>query len=224
MYKKTIVIFSHGFGVRSGSYGLFTDLIKEFDSLWIESLLTEYCNYNPNTNEVRVKPFSEQAKILQATIDKTIQNNADSDIILIGQSQWSTIISFCNTEKIKKIIMISPFFHTEAKDIVARYTKDPNNIFSMTETSTRKRSDGTTTMIPPSYRKERFNTDVLNLYNKKAIENEIYIFYGLQDQIINFDEYNKVKNIYLMNLDGDHDFSKQYRQPLIDKVKHIVTL
>lgn len=33
MSKKTIVIFSHGFGVRSGSYGLFTDLIKEFDSL-----------------------------------------------------------------------------------------------------------------------------------------------------------------------------------------------
>lgn len=120
--------------------------------------------------------------------------------------------------------MISPFFHTEAKDIIDRYTKDPSNIFSMTDTSTRKRSDGTTTMIPPSYRKERFETDVINLYNKKAIENEVYIFYGLQDQIISFDEYNKVKNIYLMNLDGDHDFSKQYRQPLVDKIKHVVTL
>ncbi len=224
MKKKKIVIFSHWFGIRSGSYGLFTDLIKEFNNLWIESILTEYCDYHPDTNEVRVKPFSEQAIILQNTIDHTARNNPDADIILIGQSQWSTIISLCDTSKIKRIIMISPFFHTEAKDIIDRYTKDPSNIFSMTDTSIRKRSDGTTTMIPPSYREERFEINVINFYNRKAIENEVYIFYGLQDQIISFDEYNKVKNIYLMNLDGDHDFSRQYRQPIIEKIKHVITL
>ncbi len=224
MSKKTIVIFSHGFGVRSGSYWLFIDLIKEFDALWIQSILTEYCDYDEAKNEVRVKPFSEQAKILQTTIDTTIQNNPDSDIILLGQSQWSTIISLCDTSQIKKIIMIAPFFYTNKEDVITRYNLNPGTTIDLENLSYRKRTDGTTTVIPSNHREERFNTNIIDLYNKKAIENELYIFYWLQDQVIKFEQYDEVKNVFIMNLDGDHDFSKQYRLPLIEKVKHIITL
>lgn len=224
MNKKTIVIFSHGFGVRSGSYGLFTDLIKEFDSLWIESLLTEYCNYNPNTNEVRVKPFSEQAIILQHTIDNTVRNDPDADIILLWQSQWSTIISLCDTSQIKKIIMIAPFFYTKKEDVITRYSQNSWTTIDLENLSYRKRADGTTTIIPANHRQERFNTNIIDLYNKKALENQLYIFYWLQDQVMKFEEYEKLKNIFMMNLDWDHDFSKQDRQLIIEKIKHVITL
>lgn len=222
--SKTIIIFSHGFGVRSGSYWLFTDLIKEFDVLWIQSILTEYCDYDEAKNEVRVKPFSEQAKILQTTIDQTRQDNPNADIILIGQSQWSTIISLCDTSLIKKIIIIAPFFYTNKEDVITRYNLNPGTTIDLENLSYRKRTDGTITVIPSNHREERFNTNIIDLYNKKAIENDLYIFYWLQDQVMKFEQYGEIKNAFIMNLDGDHDFSKQYRQPLIDKVKHIITL
>lgn len=222
MSKKTIVIFSHGFGVRSGSYWLFSDLIKEFDVLWIEFILTEYCDYDETKNEVWVKPFSEQAKILQTAIDITRLNNPDSNIILIWQSQWSTIISLCDTSWVNKIIMIAPFFYTNKDDVITRYGQNPWTTIDLENLSYRKRTDGTTTIIPSNYRYERFDIDIIDLYNKKAIENKLYIFYGLQDQVMKFEQYDEIKNTFIMNLDGDHDFNNQNRQPLIDKILSII--
>lgn len=224
MSQQTIVIFSHGFGIRSGTYGLFSQIIKEFDILWIQSILTEYCDYNESTQEVTVKPFSEQVKILQKTIDNTVEKNPEANIILIWQSQGATIISLCNTSKIKKIIMISPFYHTNKEDIEISYNQRVWMLLDFDNISYRPRTDRTTTIITPQYRQERFNTDIVKLYNKKALENDLTIFYWLQDQAMKFEQYDKIKNIFLMNMDGDHDFSKQYRQALIDKIKNIITL
>ncbi len=223
MHKETIIIFSHWFGIRSWSYALFSDLIEIFDNLWIISILTEYCEYNEETHEVFVKPFSEQAAILQKTIDETYQEHPNADIILIGQSQWSTIISLCDTSKIQKIIFIAPFFHTNQEDVIDRYSQSIWTTINLEGLSYRKRSDWTTTIIPANHWKERFETNIIDLYNKKALSNSLYIFYGLQDQVMKFSDYERIKNAFIMNLDGNHDFSNEYRDKLIENIINLIT-
>ena len=66
--KQHIVIFSHGFGVLKDSRGLFTELSDMLSNHGIQSVLFDYNEIRLETNEVVVKPFSEQAKILQNVI------------------------------------------------------------------------------------------------------------------------------------------------------------
>lgn len=73
--------------------------------------------------------------------------------------------------------MIAPFFYTNKEDVITRYNLNPGTTIDLENLSYRKRTDGTTTVIPSNHREERFNTNIIDLYNKKAIENELYIFY-----------------------------------------------
>jgi len=73
--------------------------------------------------------------------------------------------------------MIAPFFYTNKEDVITRYNLNPGTTIDLENLSYRKRTDETTTVIPANHRQERFNTNIIDLYNKKAIENELYIFY-----------------------------------------------
>ena len=218
----TIVIFSHWFGVRKHSGWLFTDIADALQILSIESVLFNYNEYNEETRELFALPFSAQAKILQEIINTTVREHPDKRIIIIWHSQGCIIPCLCDLSSVHALVMLSPFFHTEIKSVIERYTKDPANTFSLTNQSTRKRSDGSTTIIPPEYWRERFDTDITKLYNETATKKNMYIISPLQDEIMDFNEYKKLKNLFILNLDGDHNFSQQRRQPVIGRIKYII--
>lgn len=142
-----------------------------------------------------------------------LKEDSDREIYIIGQSQGSLIPAFCDVSGIKHVIAISSFFHTSMDDVLRRYTKK-GNVVDFAGVSSRKRSDGTTTIIPPEYWTERFNTNVEELYNNLAQKTHLTMVNALQDEIMDFTNLKKIKYARIINTDGDHDFSDEYRKVL----------
>lgn len=223
MSQKHIIIFSHGFGVQKNSGGLFTDISEMLRASDIESVLFDYNEINHDKKEVLVQSFSDQAKILQKVIDDTVANNPDSIIDILGHSQGSVMVALADLKGIRKVISLSPFFHTDIHKILERYEKFPESEINFTGVSRRTRSDGTTTIIPPEYWSERFATDIYALYNKLALTTDLIIVNAGEDQIIDQCNLSKVFNAYIINIHGNHDFTGEDRKKLLEVVKDIVT-
>ncbi len=219
---KNIAIFSHGFWVRYDSKWMFLEIKETLNKLWIDCVLFNYFDLDEESQEITVSSFTQQAALLQQQIDDITKKHPEGRIIIIGHSQWCVIPWLCKLTNVYWLLMLSPFFHTEMKDILNRYTKDPWNTINFTWVSKRKRSDWTTTIIPKSYWKERFDTDIVQLYNTMATQTRMCIIYALQDQVITFKDHHRIKNAYMLNIDGKHDFEKEHRKKLIENIKIIV--
>ena len=127
--QKHFVIFSHGFGVLKDARGLFTELSAMLSSHGIQSVLFDY-DYNEikhGTKEVITKPFSEQAKVLQCVIDETRTKNPDSTIDIIAHSQGTVMIALAKPHGIRRVISMSPFFHTDIDRVTERYKRFPQS-------------------------------------------------------------------------------------------------
>ncbi len=221
--QKHIVIFSHGFGVEKDALGLFTDISQMLSKHNIESIMFDYNDLHKETKEVHVKPFSEQTKILQKIIDKTCEENPDAIIDMIGHSQGSVMIAKANTQQIRKVVSIAPFFHTEMQAVLERHKKLPGSQINLEGVSKRVRSNGTTTIIPASYWSERFSTDVYKLYNELSSKVELTIINAGEDEIMTGLDLLKVFNTHLLNIHGDHDFKKhEDRIRLIKAIEKIL--
>jgi hypothetical protein len=222
--KKHIVIFSHGFGVEKDSLGLFTDISEMLSTFNIESVLFDYNEIIRDTREIIVKPFSEQTKILQSVIDKTIIENPDAIIDVIGHSQGSVMVAQAKLNGIRKVISICPFFHTDIHEVIERHKKFPTSQIDFNGISRRVRSDGTVSVVPAQYWSERFSTDVYKLYNNLALNIDLTIIRAGEDQIMNEPDLLKIFNVYIISIHGNHDFKKtedrkRLLEVLVDKLK-----
>ena len=224
MTRKHIVIFSHGFGVQKDALGLFTDIEKALSPHGIESVMFDYCDYNEETKEIFVPSFSEQTKKLQIVIDETLKNFPDATVDIIGHSQGPIMVALANITGIRKVIAMSPFFHTDIHEITERYKKFPQSEINFSGISRRARSNGTTTVIPSEYWSERFATDVYDLYNKLALITDLTIINAGEDQVMKDKgaDLLKIFNTRIINIHGDHDFSKEYRSDLINLIGGII--
>ena len=213
--RKHIVIFSHGFGVEKDSLGLFTEIAEMLSSYKIESVMFDYNEINRETKEVTVKPFSEQTEILQSVIDKTIKENPNAIIDIIGHSQGSVMVAKVKLNGIRKVISMSPFFHTDIHEVIERHKKFPASQIDFNGISRRVRSDGTVSIVPASYWKERFATDVYELYNNLALNINLTIIRAGEDQIMERPDLLKIFNAYIISIHGNHDFKGGERKKLI---------
>lgn len=221
--KKHIVIFSHWFWVEKDSLWLFTEISEMLSSHNIQSIMFDYNTFSEDHKEVFVKPFSEQAKILQLVIDDTVKNNPNSTIDIIWHSQWSVMVWLCNIDGIRKIISMSPFFHTNIHEVIERHKKFPTSEINFNWISKRIRSDGTITIIPSEYRAERFATDVYDLYNKLALISDLTIIRPGEDQIMKNPDLLNIFNTPIINIHWDHDFKWDNRKWLIKILEKILT-
>ncbi|MDD3284348.1 MAG: hypothetical protein PHZ07_02020 [Patescibacteria group bacterium] len=220
--QKHIIIFSHGFGVLKDDRGLFTELSKGFLQDKIESVMFDYNEIDYDKKEITVKPFSEQAKILQKVINETVKDNPDSIIDIITHSQGAVMVALAKLEGIRSVIILAPFFYTDIHNIMERYTKNSSNEINFSGTSKRLRSDGTTTIIPASYWTERFATDIYKLYNDLALTTDLTIINAGEDEIMDKRDLSKIFNAKIINIHGNHDFSGESRKNLVSFVEDII--
>ena len=174
--------------------------------------------------EVIVKSFSEQTKILQSVIDKTVKENPDAVIDIIGHSQGSVMVAQANLSGIRKVISVCPFFHTDIHEVMERHKKFPTSQINFNGTSRRVRSDGTVSIVPASYWTERFATDVYDLYNNLALNIDLTIVRAGEDQIMHEPDLLKIFNAYMISIHGNHDFKgeedrKRLLEVILDKLK-----
>lgn len=184
--------------------------------------MTKTFNYNrfdDKTKELFALPFSEQAKVLQKEIDNLAKDERIKNIIILGHSQGSFIPTLCtDLSKVSKVIGASPFFQTNIKDLEKRYTKLSGNELDFDNITRRRRTDGSITVIPPEYWVERFKTDVVTLYNSLAKDTQLTLIYATNDSVMDFTNLRGIKNTRIINIDGDHDFSNEYREDLLKTI------
>lgn len=217
--QDTVILFSHGFGVMKDNRGLFSFLSASLESKGFATKMFNYNHFDKKTRELLAIPFSKQANILQKEINKLAKDKRYKSIIILGHSQGSFIPTLCtDLTKVEKVIGASPFFQTKLEDLEKRYTKLSGNELDFYNITRRRRTDGSVTVIPPEYWEERFKTDVVSLYNKLAQEAELTLIYAIDDEVMDFTDLRNIKNTRIINLDGNHDFSNEYREDLLKTI------
>jgi hypothetical protein len=210
------ILFSHGFGVKKDSRGMFTDIAESFPEY--TPVMFDYNMINADTNEVTVEPYSKQAKILESELNEIRRADQGAEITLICHSQGCIIPCLINDHKIEKVILLAP-----PKVLGSNMRRNKN--VEKTEHGEFKipRKDGTTTIVTKEFVEELDKTFPIKLYENLSQLNQIYMVNAKQDEILKDTDFTELKDlIKIYEIDGDHNFTGQYRKGLIKKLKQII--
>jgi Alpha/beta hydrolase len=216
-----IIIYSHGFGVRRDSRGMFTDIAAGLPH--VESILFDYCRVDPN-NDTQVPPLPDQAAMLNAVIGKARAKNPSATIDLICHSQGSTVAGLARPQGVHKIILLAPSADVSAERHAQRLSKRTGKDIT-TATTQLERRDGTTTFLTPAYWNSLNGLDVMQLYNDLAEHAETYAVCANQEDMVDDADFSALSpHICAMCIDGNHNFDDDARPELIKLIKKILTL
>lgn len=215
-----VLVFSHGFGVKRDSWGMFNqvgDLLK--DKYLI--IRFDYNGINIKANATIVYPFSTQAEMLKKTISFIQDKFNPSEINIIAHSMGCFMVGMLPCENINKVILIASPPTSPYKRMIEYFSKRKDTRFNEKGTSKIKRSDGSWTYIYPKFWPEVKRVNPPQIYKEISQITKVYIIRAKQDEVIAGDSYNKIKNIKeikYIELEGNHNFEGSARKPWLDKI------
>lgn len=215
---KHIIIFSHGFGTRKDDRGLLTDIADGFSKT--ESILFDYNGVDETENILTVRLLSEQARMLNDVIEKARIDNPGAIIDVIGHSQGCLVIGIAKPNGIRKTIFVAPSLDKDIEHTINMFKERPGTEINLSGISKLARNDGTVTLVPSEFWVERKQSDPIPLYNELSYKTDLIIINAKQDEILGHSNIEGLDNrIKIMDIDGNHQFSGESRQVLIDKIK-----
>lgn len=215
---KHIIIFSHGFGTRKDDRGLLTDIADGFSKT--QSILFDYNDVDETNNTLTVRLLSEQARMLNDVIEKARIDNQGAIIDVIGHSQGCLVIGIAKPNGIHKTIFIAPSLDKDIEHTINMFKERPGTEINLSSISKLARNDGTVTLVPSEFWVERKQSDPIPLYNELSYKTDLIIINAKQDEILGHSNIEGLDNrIKIMDIDGNHQFSGESRQVLIDKIK-----
>ena len=220
MAKKHFIIFSHGFGVKKDSRGLFTDIASSLKKT--EIVMFDYNTIKEKENKIIVKSFSQQAKILKKVIHNIKKVNQDSIIDIVCHSQGGVIVALAKPLGIRKIIMLAPPFDLNIEKMVNIFESRPGTKINMNGISRLARRDGSTTIVPLKYWVERKKVKPILLYKSLANKTELIIINAKQGDVLSNVSKKGLDNIRIINLNGNHNFDNKDRKKLIEVVAKLL--
>lgn len=219
--NKHIILYSHGFGVRKDDRGLFTDIANSFTD--VDNILFNYNIYDVNQNSLRVSSFTQQSKILAKILKDIINKYPDALIDLICHSQGCIVPAILKPKFIRKTIFLAPpanFLGTEAK--LGQMRSRDGTVIKDGVTYYPRR-DGSTTIIPADYWKSREDIVPITLYNDFSKSTHLTIINAEYDEVLGNTDFSKLnKDIDVLELSANHDFTGDNRQILINTVKGLI--
>ncbi len=218
---KHIVIFSHGFGTRKDDRGLFTAIEKSLEN--IECVLFDYYEINDTENTLTARPLEEQAKMLEEVLLRTREANPEAVIDLVCHSQGSITASLLKPKGIRKTIFITPPFNIDVQRTFNAFKNRPGTEINMSGVSKFARKDGSMTLIPANFWKDRSMSEIVGLFNEVSKETELTIIRAKQDEVLPGEEVVGLnESIKLVDLEGGHNFDGEYRDGLIKEVRSLI--
>lgn len=217
MNKKHIVIFSHGFGVKKDSRGFFPAIASVLEG--VETVMFDYNDLGDKNNQHTVRTYSEQSEILNNVLKETKEKNPNAIIDIISHSQGGIIVGLNKPAGIRKIILLAPPFNTDNNRMIKIFKDRPGTEIDFNGISKLARADGSFTIVKPDYWIERKGVDPLSLYNNLAKQTELIIINAKQDELINKSNISILKNIEIINIDGNHNFDGEDRNDLVKIIK-----
>ncbi len=209
-------MFSHGFGVKKDSRGMFTEIADNFTSY--KPVMFDYNVINPKTNEVTVYSYSKQAKMLKRELDKIYQAEPDAVVTLICHSQGCVIPCLIYDLDVSKAILLAP-------PKILSSNMSQNKAVKRTEHGEFKipRKDGTTTIVTKEFVEELDQTFPLDLYVQLSKNTGTYIIVANQDEILKDTDFSELsEQIKIYKISGNHNFTGQDRKGLIAAIATIL--
>ena len=214
---RQTVIFVQGFGVKSDSKGLFTDLAKCFQSSEITSFIFHLSDYDQFGNSYFL-PLKEQQRRLGDIHDHVLNKFANKPLTIIGHSLGSGVLSSLMPElKAQRYIILAPTMDypgSKIKSGLVKYRQAQIN----GSTISFKRKNGTTSTFSEEY-VNQFDIKFSQIYKQVWSKvNNLKIIIPDQDlsryapDLLDF--FQTFKPTIMSNC--DHNFSDQNRQKLAD--------
>ncbi|MBN2016262.1 alpha/beta fold hydrolase [Candidatus Dojkabacteria bacterium] len=220
-----VVIFSHGFGVKRDSWGMFTqlgDLLK--DKFLVVRF--DYSKIDEGQNATIVPPLSFQAKMLEKVIEHLQEKFNLKEINIVAHSMGCLVVGILSFENVNKIILLASPVTSPYKRMKEHFSKRPETKFNEQGTSKIKRSNGSWTFIGKKFWKDVKGIDPPKLYSTLSEKAEVYFGRAKQDHVITNETYDAIKNIKDLKyeeLDGDHNFADEARQGWLERMVSILS-
>ena len=221
--SKKVVIFSHGFGVKRDSRGMFVELARLLEGDYLV-VLFDFVTIDDQGN-TNVYAFSEQSKKLKSVIGFVKETFVPEEVNIVAHSQGCVITGITFSEVVDKAILLAGPITPFALKMKEHFSNREGTEINEQGVSTLKRSDGKLTFVHSDFWDEAKNVDPSRLYLRLLDVSDVYFIRALQDRLVVDEDYSLIQSDQRMNLielDGSHDFEGENRDPLLNKVVKIL--
>lgn len=213
--SKHTVVYSHGFGVRKDDRGLFTDIANALPNA--EHIMFDYNQINDQTNTLTVSPLQGQVQKLKEQLNKI---GDDTVIDLVAHSQGCIVAALAKPHNVRQILCLAPPDNVDTERLVNFFGNRDGSIIDLNGQSRIPRRDGSTTIIPAAYWQSLKGLNVIRLYNRLPELTKVKFLIANDDEVLGVTNFDKTdERIELIQLDGNHDFTDDSRQYLVDYVR-----
>lgn len=219
MLAPQIVVFSHGFGVRRDSRGMFTDIVAGLPRGW-GYVLFDYDTFDVVTNQQRVVGFAARVQLLEAVIAWTRQQAGVEQLHAIGHSIGTLTLADLVPDNMGAMILLAPPLSLGLK-FAERYIKRPGAEHTG-HTWSIPRTDGTTTLVDDDPLAEIVSVDAEGELAKLGVLQAYSIVIAGADEVLQDEDYTELivmPTTTMMSVDGaNHDFAGTARPKLVELV------
>lgn len=214
---KQVIIFSHGFGVERDARGLFTDIASVFPDA--VSILFDYNIPDRTANTLTVRRPSEQKDILLAEIAAAKEKFPEASIDIVAHSLGCIIVALAAPKNIRRVIFLAPPPEMKSASL-SRFAGRPGSIINPEGLSRLARRDGSFTLVPATFWKERESINPIALFNSLTEQTKVTIIRAKQDEVVSRSDMPGLSpKIQIIDIDGDHDFRFESRKGLLTTLK-----
>lgn len=218
--SKHVVVYSHGFGVRKDDRGLFTDIANALPDA--EHVMFDYNLVDEQTNTLTVSPLQGQVQKLKEQLGKF---DSDVTVDLVAHSQGCVVAALAKPQYVRQILCLAPPDNVDVDRLLNFFGSREGSVIDLKGRSQIPRRDGSTTIIPAAYWQSLKGLDVIRLYNRLPDLAKVKFLIANDDEVLGMTNFDKTdERIELVQLDGNHDFTDDARQHLLDYVKNEVML
>ena len=212
-----MVVFSHGFGVRYDSRGMFTEIAAALPSD-IGYVLFDYNDIDEAHNLVHANGFSDQTRRLAAVLEWTKRQEGVKQVSLIGHSLGSLVIADLAPPEIHKMLLLVPPTTSLGGARRGRYT-NKQGVQLVRGVWHIPRQDGTTTLISEAVFDELDKVDAEGELVKLGMLQPFTLIIAEADDVLLDDDYTELMvmdTITSLGVEGaNHNFDGQARPELI---------
>lgn len=221
---KKVIIFSHGFGVKRDSRGMFTDIGNQLKNQYL-LIKFDYVDIDDENNSTTVFPFSIQVKILKKIISFVKDKFSPTEINIIAHSMGCLITGLLDPKDIKKIILLAPPADSSYIRMKEYFTRRKGTVINELGRSKIERSDGTWTYIDADFWPEVKSIDPKKLYINLARNSNVTIIRTTNDKLINKQIFSHIRNILgitYYEIETNHNFEEEGRNKLLRIIKSLL--
>lgn len=216
--NKHLIVYSHGFGVRKDDRGLFTDIANAIPEA--EHVMFDYNLIDEQTKTLTVSPLQGQVQKLREQLSK-IDSSAIVD--LVAHSQGCVVAALAKPQNVRQILCLAPPDNVDVERLLNFFGSRDGSEIDLDGQSRIPRRDGSTTIIPAAYWQSLKGLDVIRLYNRLPELAKVKFLIANDDEVLGMTNFDKTdERIELVQIDGNHDFTDEARQPLVDLVRNEV--